>query len=78
MNQNITSIESLPDEVLEFILSRVSQYGGLKACGLTSRRWNACSKNVVRKKQADFVRSIQEMKMNWSACTNASTAVIND
>jgi F-box protein 42 len=78
MDQNITLIESLPDEVLEFILSRVSQYGDLKACGLTCRRWNSCSKNVVRKKQADFARSVQEMQMNWSACTNATTAVIND
>ena len=74
----MTDIQALPDEVLEFILSLVSPYGELKACALTCHRWNECSKNVIRKKQADFIRSIQEMRMDWSACTNATTAVTND
>ena len=78
MNIDMISIDSLPDEVLEFIISKVSPYGDLKACRLTCHRWNACSKNVVRKRQADFTRSIQEMRMHWSACTNASTVAIND
>ena len=74
----MTNIESLPQEVLEFILSLVSPYGELKACALTCHRWNICTKNVIKKRQADFIRSVQEMKMDWSACTNATTTVIND
>ena len=78
MNKDVVSIDSLPDEVLEFILSKVSPYGDLKACGLTCHRWHACSRNVARKSKIDFMRSIQQMRMNWSVCTNASTAVISE
>ena len=74
----MTNVESLPDEVLEFILSLVSPYGELKACALTCHRWNICSKNVVKKRQSDFIRSVQEMDMDWSACTNATTTVTNE
>ena len=75
MNKDIVSISSLPDEVLEFIFSLVSPYGDLKACGLTCRRWHVCSKNVVRKRQADFRRAVQDMKIIWSSCTIATTAI---
>ena len=78
MNKDVVSIDSLPDEVLEFILSKVSPYGDLKACGLTCHRWHACSRNVARKSKIDFMRSIQEMRMHWSVCTNASTASISE
>ena len=78
MNKEIVSISSLPDEVLEFIFSLVSPYGDLKACGLCCRRWHVCSKNVVRKRQADFGRAVQDMKIIWSSCTIATTANLKE
>ena len=74
----MANIDCLPQEVLEFILCLVSPYGDLKACALTCHRWNLCTKNVIKKRQADFIRSVEEMKMDWSACTNATTTVTSE
>ena len=74
-NKDTVTIHDLPDEVLEFILSLVSPYGDLNSCALTCHRWRHASNNVIRKRQSDFCRAVEEMRMVWSSCGSANSAI---
>ncbi|ENN79542.1 hypothetical protein HUJ04_005725 [Dendroctonus ponderosae] len=65
-NCNGTSMDALPDEVIEFILSFVSTYKDLHNCMAVSERWKRCAENVRQVKNRKFHKSIADMDMNWT------------
>lgn len=60
-----STIEDLPDEVLEFILSFLPPYRDLENCGGVCRRWYACAQNVLHKTSIKLVKAIGEFKILW-------------
>lgn len=63
------SIEELPEEVLEFILSLISPYKDLHDCMQVSKKWRRCVINVVKTRQRNFHRAINEFDVEWERVT---------
>jgi len=61
-----TSIESLPDEVLEHILSLLSPYSDLENCALTCSRWAVCCRRVRCQHQQHFHQHLGKARLIWS------------
>lgn len=61
----MTTISSIPDEVLEFILLHISPYEDLHSCLLVSKRWKRCVRNVVKLRKRNFKKSIAEFNVKW-------------
>ncbi|CAH1118044.1 unnamed protein product [Phaedon cochleariae] len=64
-----SEIETLPDEVLEFILSLIPPYRDLHDCMQVSKRWRRCVLNVVKTKQRNLYRAINEFDVKWERIT---------
>jgi len=58
-------METLPEEILEFILSLIPPYADLKNCMLVNKRWNRAATNVIHHKKIDFCRAIGNFKVSW-------------
>ncbi|CAH1105695.1 unnamed protein product [Psylliodes chrysocephalus] len=65
----VADMDSLPDEVLEFILSLLPPYKDLHDCMMVSRRWRRCVLNVVKQKQRNLYRAISEFDVRWERIT---------
>ncbi|XP_050302443.1 F-box only protein 42-like [Anthonomus grandis grandis] len=62
-------IDNLPEEVLEYILSKISPYQDLHDCMLVCKKWRRCVRNVTKTKRRDFQRAINEFDIKWSRST---------
>ncbi|XP_018572049.1 F-box only protein 42 [Anoplophora glabripennis] len=67
-------VDSLPDEVLEFILSLIPPYKDLHDCMQVSKRWRRCVLNVVRTRQRNLYRAINDFDVRWERITPADMA----
>ncbi|XP_066155294.1 F-box only protein 42-like isoform X1 [Euwallacea fornicatus] len=64
--KKIVTIEDLPEEVLEYILSLISPYKDLHECMRVSKLWRRCVQNVVRIKQRNFLKAINDFDIKWN------------
>ncbi|XP_063617473.1 F-box only protein 42-like [Cydia splendana] len=60
-----STIEDLPDEVLEFILGLLPPYKDLKNCKTVCKRWYNCAENVLRKTSMKLVKAVGEFNILW-------------
>ncbi|XP_028166772.1 F-box only protein 42 [Ostrinia furnacalis] len=60
-----SSVEDLPDEVLEFILGFLPPYKDLQNCMTVCRRWYNCGQNVLRKTSLKLVKAVGEFNILW-------------
>ncbi|KPI94670.1 PREDICTED: F-box only protein 42 [Papilio xuthus] len=65
-----TTIEDLPDEVLEFILSFLPPYKDLQNCMTVCKRWCACAQNVLRKTSIKLIKAVAEFNILWKNVTS--------
>ncbi|XP_049815800.1 F-box only protein 42 [Schistocerca nitens] len=72
VNRYERSIDDLPDEVLEYILSLVPPYKDLEECSVVCRRWHKAVKNVIRHTQKKFNRSVTEFLIECEELTPES------
>ncbi|KAJ8875026.1 hypothetical protein PR048_022916 [Dryococelus australis] len=63
------TIESLPDEILENILSYVAPYDDLQCCAAVSKRFHGIVKSVIRHTKRKFQKSISEFNVEWDLVT---------
>ncbi|XP_046398523.1 F-box only protein 42 [Ischnura elegans] len=59
------SINDLPDEVLEYIISLTSSYKDLEECKLVCKRWHRSVLSVIRFKIYNLYRAIAENNVKW-------------
>ncbi|XP_071448808.1 F-box only protein 42-like [Hetaerina americana] len=59
------SINDLPDEVLEYIISLTSSYKDLEECKVVCKRWHRSVLNVIRFKKYNLHRAIAENNVQW-------------
>jgi len=69
-----STVDDLPDEVLEYILSLVSPYKDLQECSLVCKRWHRSVKNVIRHAQKNLNRGISDFSIKWENITPAEMA----
>lgn len=62
---SMTTIEELPEEVLQYILSLVSPYQDLQSCKLVSKKWRQCVLKVIRCKKWDLYKAIRDFDVRW-------------
>ncbi|XP_049880127.1 F-box only protein 42 [Pectinophora gossypiella] len=60
-----SSIEDLPDEVLEFIMGFLPPYKDLQNCMSVCNRWYGCAQNVLRKTSIKLVKAVGEFNILW-------------
>ncbi|XP_071146947.1 F-box only protein 42-like [Mytilus edulis] len=60
------NIDDLPEEILEFILSKVSPYRDVKSCMLVCRRWYRLAAGVTRQLRQTFQNCVYESKVKWT------------
>ncbi|KAK0073487.1 hypothetical protein PV325_009641 [Microctonus aethiopoides] len=60
-------INSLPDEILEYILNLIPPYKDLTLCTVVCKRWYHAVKRVIEHKQAYFERSVAYGSLLWSS-----------
>ena len=60
------SIETLPDEILEYILVLISPYSDLESCARVCVRWNSCCRRVIALRRQHFQHQIVSGRMFWS------------
>lgn len=65
--KNTCTMEDLPEEVLEFILSLIPPYKDLHDCLLVSKRWRRCVLNVVKTRQRNLSKAISEFDIAWQS-----------
>ncbi|CAG4998097.1 unnamed protein product [Parnassius apollo] len=65
----LITVEDLPDEVLEFILSFLPPYKDLQNCMAVCKRWCGCAQNVLRKTSTKLVKAIAEFNILWKNMT---------
>nr|CAI5823340.1 unnamed protein product [Callosobruchus analis] len=68
-------IESLPDEVLEYILSLIPPYKDLHHCMVVSKRWRRCVLNVVQTKQRNLYKAINDFDIKWERSSPNPTSI---
>ncbi|XP_060516603.1 F-box only protein 42 [Cylas formicarius] len=68
------TVEDLPEEVLEFILSFVSPYKDLHDCMVVSKKWRRCVLNVVKMKQRNLYKAINDFDIKWDRLTPVDMA----
>lgn len=61
-----STIEDLPDEVLEFILGFLPPYKDLQNCMIVCRRWYNCAQNVLHKTSFKLIKAVGEFNILWS------------
>lgn len=66
-NKNVCTIEDLPEEVLEFILSLIPPYKDLHDCLQVSKRWRRCVLNVTKSRQRNLDKAISEFAIAWQS-----------
>ena len=59
-------IETLPDEILEYILVLVSPYADLETCAAVCVRWNSCCRRVIALRRQHFHHQLVSGSMLWS------------
>lgn len=59
------SINDLPNEILEHIISLLPPYRDLENCMLVCKRWQRNVQNVIKHKKIDFSRAIKNFKTEW-------------
>ncbi|XP_069687513.1 F-box only protein 42 [Periplaneta americana] len=69
-----STVDDLPDEVLEYILSLVAPYKDLQECALVCKRWHRSVKNVIRHAQKNLNRAISDFNIRWENITPAEMA----
>jgi hypothetical protein len=62
--------ERIPDEVLEFILAKLSPYDDLTSASEVSQRFQRCARNVALKKNRDFIKAVHDMSLQWRKQVN--------
>lgn len=65
-----STIEDLPDEVLEFILGFLPPYKDLQNCMIVCKRWYNCSQNVLHKTSIKLIKAVGEFKVLWKNITS--------
>ena len=60
------TIESLPDEILEYILCLISPYSSLESCAAVCVRWSSCCRRVVALRRQHFHQHIVAGSLFWS------------
>ncbi|KAJ2953809.1 hypothetical protein O0L34_g1438 [Tuta absoluta] len=60
-----SSIEDLPDEVLEFIMGFLLPYKDLQSCMIVCTRWYSCAQNVLRKTSIKLVKAVGQFNILW-------------
>lgn len=70
------SIDSLPEELLEFILSLIPPYKDLHNCMLVSKKWRRCVLNVVRTRKRNFQKAIDQVYIKWDHLVPSGSASI--
>ncbi|KAJ9583375.1 hypothetical protein L9F63_022282 [Diploptera punctata] len=65
-NRSESTMDDLPDEVLEYILSLVAPYKDLQECSLVCKRWH---QNVIRHAQKNLNRAISDFNICWEKIT---------
>ncbi|PSN48109.1 hypothetical protein C0J52_13244 [Blattella germanica] len=73
-NRFESTMDDLPDEVLEYILSLVAPYKDLQECSLVCKRWHRSVKNVIRHAQKNLNRAITDFNIRWENITPAEMA----
>ncbi|GAB0088318.1 Cytoplasmic polyadenylation element-binding protein [Sergentomyia squamirostris] len=64
----MTTINDLPNEVLEIIFAFLPQYKSLEYCELVCERWDSLVKNERSKRHKAFQKVIQEENLCWHMC----------
>ena len=59
------TIDDLPDEVLDYILSLVSTYGDLRSCHRVSHRWKNAVHRVAHNHGLAIEKAMPEMRLLW-------------
>ncbi|KAL4712844.1 hypothetical protein ACJJTC_011914 [Scirpophaga incertulas] len=60
-----SSVDDLPDEVLEFILGFLPPYKDLQNCMTVCKRWYSCGQSVLRKTTLKLVKAVGEFNILW-------------
>ncbi|CAD7011270.1 unnamed protein product [Ceratitis capitata] len=58
-------LDSLPEEILEFILTYLPPYRDLECCRLVCKRWNAVVKNLIRRSKLNLHKGLIEYRLRW-------------
>ncbi|KAF7281864.1 hypothetical protein GWI33_004106 [Rhynchophorus ferrugineus] len=72
-SEEYLSIEDLPEELLEFILSLIPPYKDLHDCMTVSKKWRRCVLNVVKSKKRNFLKAINEFDIKWDRIVPVGT-----
>ena len=64
-NSSSKTIDSLPDEVLDYVLSLVSTYGDLRASFRVCRRWRNSVQRVAHNHGLSIEKAMPEMRLIW-------------
>ncbi|XP_018332759.1 F-box only protein 42 [Agrilus planipennis] len=67
--KKMCTVEDLPDEVLEFILSLIPPYKDLHQCMLVSKRWRKCVCNVTKTRIRNLYKAISDFDISWHSLT---------
>ncbi|KAL3862757.1 hypothetical protein ACJMK2_008707 [Sinanodonta woodiana] len=72
MKTKIGSVEGktifhIPEEILEYILLKLSPYRDLKSAMLVCKAWSRLGKGVMKLQQQNFLQKVYEGKLNWTA-----------
>ncbi|XP_055704856.1 F-box only protein 42 [Phlebotomus papatasi] len=69
----MTTIDDLPDEVLEFIINLLPPYRDVEHCQLVCKRWADLVRNVRFRKTITFQRAMTESNLCWKKWQSADT-----
>ena len=57
---------SLPDEILDYVLSLVSAYGDVRRCSLVCKRWHKAVARVAAKTRREFAAAAANRSLVWA------------
>lgn len=66
-SDGIAWIESLPEEVLEYIFKLISPYGDFTACSRVCRRWRMICLQACRSRLLSFHNQLSQGELLWSS-----------
>ncbi|XP_055596360.1 F-box only protein 42-like [Uranotaenia lowii] len=61
----MATIQDLPDEILEFIMSLLPPYEDLDQCTIVCKRWTSLATNVRSRKKASLQKGLLDFNLCW-------------
>ncbi|GAB6019647.1 hypothetical protein CHUAL_001205 [Chamberlinius hualienensis] len=70
------TINEIPEEVLQYILSLIPPYRDIKQCRLVCRKWQRLTDDLINRRKNKFIKALRSLSLKWQKCSQEPWPVV--